>query len=124
GGTAEPPTTTSRRWEMSWGFCSRYCSRPCHTVGTAAANVGFSAARILAIGSGCRNRSGMTSEAPDMNAAYGRPQLIAWNCGTMASVLSRWDSAMPSVMQTCIECSQIDRCEYTTPFGSPVVPDV
>jgi SanA protein len=25
---------------------------------------------------------------------------------------------------SCIECSQMERCEYTTPFGSPVVPEV
>ena len=89
---------------MSCGCFSRYRCRPCQMVGTAAANVGRSAARIAAIGSGCRKRSGMTSDAPIMNAAYGNPHDIAWNCGTTASARSPCASAGPSVIHTCIEC--------------------
>ncbi len=51
----------------------------------------------------------MSSEAPVMNAAYGSPHAIAWNCGTTASAGSRLARPNPSCMQTCIECSQIER---------------
>ena len=73
-------------------------------VGTAAARVGFSLAIMAASGSGCRNRSGMSSEAPTRNAAYGRPHDMAWNMGTIARTLSSNEMSMPSDMQTCIEC--------------------
>ena len=73
-------------------------------VGTAAASVGRSEAIIAASGSGCRNRSGMSSEAPTMNAAYGRPHDMAWNIGTIARTLSSTEMSMPSDMHTCIEC--------------------
>ena len=69
GGTAAPPMSTSRIDEMSCGWCSRCRCRPCQIVGTAAANVGRSAAMSSASGPGCRNRSGMISDAPIMNAA-------------------------------------------------------
>ncbi len=73
-------------------------------VGTAPARVGRSAAIIAAIGAACRNRSGMISDAPDMNAAYGRPHAIAWNIGTMASSRSVGPRPNASGMHTCIEC--------------------
>ena len=73
-------------------------------VGTAPARVGRSAAIIAASGAACRNRSGISSEAPDMKAAYGRPQAIAWNIGTTASTLLAGPSPNASAAQTCIEC--------------------
>jgi hypothetical protein len=69
GGQAEPPTTARSSGARSCGFWSSSASRPCQIVGTAPAIVGFSAAIIAASGSGCRNRSGMISDAPTMNAA-------------------------------------------------------
>ena len=124
GGQAEPPTIASRSGARSCGCALSWASRPCQMVGTAPAMVGFSVAMICASGSGCRNRSGMISDAPTIIAAYGRPHDIAWNCGTITSARSAWRSPIDSVMHTCIECSQIERCEYATPFGLPVVPDV
>ena len=59
-----------------------------------------------------------------MKAAYGSPQAIAWNIGTTTRDRSASVSPKDSGRQTCNECSQIDRCEYATPFGLPVVPDV
>ena len=47
---------------------------------------------------------------------------MAWNCGTIASTTSVSVSPNDSFMQTCMECSQIDRWLYTTPLGLPVVP--
>lgn len=73
-------------------------------VGTAPARVGRSAAIISAIGAAWRNRSGMISDAPERNAAYGSPQDIAWNIGTMASSRSVGPSPKPSGMQTWSEC--------------------
>src|SRR6476660_2021897 len=124
GGHADPPTMTSFSEETSVGWLSRYASRSVQIVGTAAASVGFSAPIIAAIGAACRNRSGMTSDAPDMNPAYGSPHDIAWNIGTMTSSRTVGPRPKPSTMQICMECSQIERCEYATPFGLPVVPDV
>ena len=73
-------------------------------VGTAPASVGFSAAIIAASGAACRNRSGMISEAPHMNAAYGRPHAIAWNIGTIAQLARGRAEAERLRQQTCIEC--------------------
>jgi hypothetical protein len=42
GATAEPPTTTDRRWLMSCGACSNWGRTPFQMVGTAAAKVSFS----------------------------------------------------------------------------------
>ncbi len=53
---------------------------------------------------------------------YGSPQAIAWNIGTTGITESASRTsiesgrAAPSVWRT------IDRCEYRTPFGRPVVP--
>ena len=53
----------------------------------------------------------MMSVAPDISDAYGRPHAIAWNIGTMTSSRVCGDRPKLSVMHTCIECSQIERCE-------------
>src|SRR2546429_9439956 len=124
GGQAEPPTTTSLIEETSVGWLSRYASRSVQIVGTAPPWVGFSCAIIVAIGAAWRNRSGMTLDAPPMNEAYGSPQAIAWNIGTITSSRSAGPSPNVSDMHTSMECSQTERCEYATPFGLPVVPEV
>jgi hypothetical protein len=46
----------------------------------------------------------MSSLAPDMKAAYGRPQAIAWNIGTTASTLLAGPSPNASCEHTCMEC--------------------
>ena len=64
-----------------------------------------------ASGSGCRKRSGISVLAPLINAAYGMPQAIAWNIGTISSTRSLADIPKVSAVQHCMECSQIDRWE-------------
>ncbi len=49
---------------------------------------------MAASGAACRNIWGMIRSAPVMKAAYGVPQALAWNMGTMESTRSR--SLMPS----------------------------
>ncbi len=67
---------------------------------------------------------GSTSFAPTIAAAYGVPQALAWNIGTTSS------SVVPLLMSNVsrdsdsIACSTVERCEYSTPFGFPVVPEV
>ena len=68
GGAADPPTMSIEHDETSTGFLSRYCSRSFQIVGTPAPPVTFSASIIFASGSACRNRSGMTSVAPEIIA--------------------------------------------------------
>jgi hypothetical protein len=46
-----------------------------------------------------------------MNAAYGSPHDIAWNIGTMTSSRTPARIAKLSARHTCMECSQIERCE-------------
>jgi hypothetical protein len=52
------------------------------------------------------------------------PQAIAWNIGTTGIALSRSVSPMPLEVVPALACSQIERWEYSTPFGLPVVPVV
>src|SRR5215468_494541 len=111
GGQADPPTTASSSDEMSVGCWLMYARRSVQIVGTAPASVGRSASIIAASGAACRNRSGMTSVAPDINAAYGSPHAIAWNIGTITSSRVCGDRPNASFAQTCIECNQMDRCE-------------
>ena len=104
GGQAEPPITTSPIDETSARLASRWASRSVKMVGTAPANVGRSASIIAAIGAACRNRSVITIEAPTMKLAYGRPQAIAWNIGTIASTREPGPSENVSADSTCREC--------------------
>ena len=50
------------------------------------------------------------------------PQALAWNMGTMTRMRSV--SIIPTDEAACsaMVCSQVERCEYTTPLGLPVVP--
>ncbi len=93
-------------------------------VGTAPENVGRNSFVMRMSGSACRYRSGMSNDAPQRNAAYGKPHALAWNIGTMASTRSRSDSPSPFGVVATSECRNAERCEYATPFGFPVVPDV
>jgi hypothetical protein len=67
---------------------------------------------------------GSTSFAPDIAPAYGIPHAFTWNIGTTSSALSAADRPSPSTEHTANECSTVERCEYSTPLGFPVVPDV
>ena len=57
-------------------------------VGTPADRVGRWRAMMAASGAACRNIWGMIRSAPVMKAAYGVPQALAWNMGTMESTMS------------------------------------
>ena len=59
-----------------------------------------------------------------MNAAYGMPQALAWNIGTIMRMRSRSEKPSAFGVIATRECRNDDRCEYATPFGLPVVPDV
>src|SRR6266403_5445440 len=93
-------------------------------VGTAPENVTCSSFTMRMSGSACRNLPGITSDAPLMNAAYGMPQALAWNIGMITSARSRSERFSAAGVHTASECRYEDRCEYATPFGFPVVPDV
>src|SRR6478609_1819597 len=93
-------------------------------VGTAPENVTRSSFTMRVIGSAWRNLPGMTSDAPQRNAAYGIPHALAWNIGTIISMRSRSERFSEFGVVAANECRNSERCEYATPFGLPVVPDV
>src|SRR3981189_557794 len=93
-------------------------------VGTAPEKVTRSSFTMRVSGSACRNRPGMTTEAPHRNAAYGRPHAFAWNIGTMSCTRSRSERPIALGVVAANECRNEERWEYATPFGFPVVPDV
>ena len=98
------------------------CSRSLSTVGTAPVSVGRVSWMMRAIGAACKNCCGKTRSAPIIHAAYGVPQALAWNIGTITSMRSRSLSAMLAVLVTISECMYVLRWLYITPFGLPVVP--
>ena len=67
---------------------------------------------------------GNTMLDPASSPAYGRPQALTWNIGTIGMSTSRSDRASASAVSAITECSSVDRWLYTTPFGLPVVPEV
>ena len=52
------------------------------------------------------------------------PQLLAWNSGTTGSMVSSALAPSESPLLAISACSTLERCEYSTPLGSPVVPEV
>ena len=75
-----------------------------------------------ASGSDCRYLFGRIRSAPAIAAANGSPQALTWNIGTTASTRSRELSRFASGPITTVECIAVERCEYSTPLGLPVVP--
>ena len=67
---------------------------------------------------------GNTILAPVSGTEYGKPQALTWNIGTTGSTASRADTFSASGMVEAYECSTVERCEYSAPFGLPVVPEV
>ena len=67
---------------------------------------------------------GSTRSEPASIAAYGRPQALTWNIGTMGITTSRSLMASASAPSTIIVCSTIERWLESTPLGLPVVPEV
>jgi hypothetical protein len=53
----------------------------------------------------------MTSDAPAMRAAYGRPQALAWNIGTTGRTRSALDSAKALPVHAAIEWRKAVRWE-------------
>ena len=64
----------------------------------------------------------MTSRAPVFVEMYGRPQALTWNIGTTGMTESRSLIPRPSDWLAPSACRTVERCEYRTPFGLPVVP--
>jgi hypothetical protein len=49
---------------------------------------------------------------------------LAWNSGTTGSMVSEALAPSASMLLAISACSTFERCEYSTPLGSPVVPEV
>ena len=73
-------------------------------VGTAPATVGRCVSISRTIDLASMNLSGSTMSAPAISAAYGRPQALAWNIGTIGNALSEKLNPMPLPLHTAIEC--------------------
>ena len=97
---------------------------PIQIVGTPAVTVTCSDSSRSSRAAGARSGPGITSDAPAIIAACPRPQALAWNIGTTGRILSDSDSENTADVSVANECSQVERCEYSTPFGLPVVPVV
>jgi hypothetical protein len=61
---------------------------------------------------------------PIIAQAYGTPQQLAWNMGVAGITLSLADRHQWSGWFATSVWITVERCEYTTPFGRPVVPEV
>src|SRR6266702_1451807 len=124
GGHAEPPITVRLSDENRTPASRMWVSKPSHTVGTPAEYV----TRSLSINSysdlPSRSLPGNTSFAPVNGAACGMPHAFTWNIGTTGSTASRADRLIASGKDAPNACSTVERCEYSAPFGLPVVPDV
>src|ERR1700681_97904 len=123
-GQAAPPITTRRRSGSLPPPASRCASNASHTVGTAAVAV----TRYLVSNSKIEAPSslapGITRLEPIIGAVSAIDQPLAWNIGTTGITTSRQEIPNMSVQAVTIACSTLERCEYTTPFGLPVVPEV
>jgi len=67
---------------------------------------------------------GMTSLAPDAGPAKAMPQALAWNIGTTGWITSFGDGPRTVDCMPSRVWMKFDRCEYRTPLGFPVVPEV
>ena len=52
------------------------------------------------------------------------PHALTWNMGTTGNTASRAEMFIASGIAEANECKTVERCEYKTPLGLPVVPDV
>ena len=95
-----------------------------HTVGTPAVKVTFSVSSSSKTEAPSSFGPGITSLVPIVGAENATPQLLAWNSGTTGSMVSLAEVPSASFVLAMKECSTLERCEYSTPFGSPVVPEV
>jgi hypothetical protein len=61
---------------------------------------------------------------PIAGAEKAMPQLLAWNKGTTGNIVSAADVPSASRELAISEWMTLERWEYSTPLGSPVVPEV
>ncbi|MND93539.1 hypothetical protein D3C80_857270 [compost metagenome] len=52
------------------------------------------------------------------------PQALAWNIGTTGRITSLGVAPMTVACRPSRVWMKFERCEYSTPFGLPVVPEV
>ena len=104
-------------------FCM-YCSNISQTVGTPAAMVTFSASISSNSEAPSSRMPGMTIFAPYMGQEKASDHEFAWNNGTTGRIDARDDRPKASAFDSDMECRTFERCEYRTPLGLPVVPDV
>src|SRR5271170_4299551 len=124
GGHADPPMPTNLS-VVSFLFSFRkYCRRPSQTVGTAAVIVTFSVSRRSNTEAPSSLGPGITMRAPRIGQESARPQELAWNIGTTGRTESSAVTVRHADVLAIVECRRFERCEYRTPFGFPVVPDV
>ncbi len=73
---------------------------------------------------GSRCAPGITCLAPTSVEVNGSPQALTWNIGTTGRTQSSGprENALPIAL--IMEWSTMLRCEYSAPFGRPVVPEV
>src|SRR4030081_801131 len=123
-GIAEPPHTTIPRCG-SFRLPGRIgLSSISHTVGTPAVCVTFSVSKSSNTEAPSSFAPGKTSLVPIDGAENAIPQLLAWNNGTTGSIVSLAFAPSESPVLAISACSTLERCEYNTPLGSPVVPEV
>ena len=124
GGQAEPPITTFSRVENRSPCCFMWLMRPSHTVGTPEERFTFSVSNSSYRLAPSRPGPGNTSLAPTSGAAYGMPQALTWNIGTIGRIALREDRSVASGSEIAYACSTVERWLKSTPFGLPVVPEV
>ena len=123
-GIAEPPQTTMRRCGSFRLLAAMWLSSISHTVGTPAVCVTFSVSSSSKTEAPSSLAPGNTSLVPIEGAENAMPQLLAWNSGTTGSIVSAALAPRESPVLAISACSTLERCEYNTPLGSPVVPEV
>ena len=123
-GIAEPPQTTILRCGSFRLLAAIWLSSISHTVGTPAVCVTFSVSSSSNTEAPSSFAPGITSLVPIEGAENAMPQLLAWNSGTTGSIVSPALAPSESPVLAISACSTLERCEYNTPLGSPVVPEV
>src|SRR5690348_14980078 len=123
-GMAEPPQTTNSRCGSFRLLAAMWLSSISHTVGTPAVCVTFSVSSNSYTDAPSSFMPGITSLVPIAGAENAMPQLLAWNSGTTGNMTSLAEVPSASLELAMKEWSTLERCEYKTPFGSPVVPEV
>src|SRR3979411_278089 len=123
-GIAEPPHTTILKFGSFRWLAAIWLSSISHTVGTPAVWVTFSVSSSSNTEAPSSLAPGNTSLVPIEGAENAMPQLLAWNNGTTGSIVSPALAPRESPVLAIRACSTLERCEYNTPLGSPVVPEV